>query len=80
MTMAAGARGGFTDLMATNVQELHVLPDPARGGWLVDAQPPAWFATAGEAERAARTSAAEAGARRIFVHDLYHRVRSVTMH
>jgi hypothetical protein len=66
--------------MAIYVEELHVLPDGARGGWLVDAQPLAWFATLGEAERAARDHAAAAGARRIFLHDRYHRVRAVTMH
>jgi len=46
----------------------------------VNSTPFAWFATFGEAERAARAQATEAGARRIFLHDRYHRVRAVTMH
>jgi hypothetical protein len=51
-------------------QELHVMPE--RGGWLVSG---AWFATLGEAEKAARETAA-AGVH-IYLHDLYHRVRAV---
>jgi hypothetical protein len=51
--------------------ELHVLPHAATGGWTVGA---AWFATVGEAVKAALR---QAGTRDvpIFVHDRYHRVR-----
>lgn len=57
--------------------ELHVLPHPRNGGWLVDGR---WFATAHEAEDAARRDARERGAPSIWLHDRYHRVRAVTLH
>ena len=37
---------------------------------------PAWFATLSEAEQAARRQAANADAR-IYLHDRYHRVRTI---
>jgi hypothetical protein len=54
------------------VAELHVLPHPTTGGWTLG---PAWFATLGEAEQAARRQAAGGGT--IFLHDRYHRVRAL---
>jgi len=61
--------------------ELHVLPNEMNGGWTVetDDQNPAtpWFATLAEAEHAAQRQAAARGARCIFLHDRYHRVRSI---
>ena len=64
--------------MAAPVGELHVLPHPASGGWTLESEDttPAspWFATLREAELAARRSA---GARRIFLHDRYYRVRAL---
>jgi hypothetical protein len=50
--------------------ELHVLPHPRNGGWLVDGR---WFATVHEAQEAAL----KRGAARIWLHDRYHRVRAV---
>ena len=52
------------------VAELHVLPHPTTGGWTLG---PAWFATFGEAEQAARRQAVDG--RTVFLHDRYHRVR-----
>ena len=51
-------------------QELHVMPDATRGGWVLDG---AWYATLGEAEKAAAALAAPV----VFVHDRYHRVRTL---
>jgi hypothetical protein len=51
-------------------QELHVMPDVTRGGWVLDG---AWYATLGEAEKAAAALAAPV----VFVHDRYHRVRTL---
>jgi len=58
--------------------ELHVLPHAITGGWTLDTKGsmPAWFATLGEAEQAARRQARKQGAR-VFLHDRYHRVRSI---
>jgi hypothetical protein len=53
------------------VAELHVLPHATTGGWTVDA---AWFATLGEAEKAALRQASTRDVR-VFLHDRYHRVR-----
>jgi Uncharacterized protein conserved in bacteria (DUF2188) len=58
--------------------ELHVVPHPRNGGWVVDGPTRRWYATAHEAERAARGAARACGALRIYVHDRYHRVRSIT--
>jgi len=64
--------------MLSDALELHVLPHARTGAWLVDASSgPAWFATAGEAEQDARRRAASAETARIYVHDRYHRVRSI---
>ena len=64
--------------MVAHAGELHVLPHAASGGWTLDAVGvlPAWFATLGEAEQAARRQAA-ARDDRIFLHDRYHRVRTL---
>lgn len=64
--------------MAAPAAELHVLPHETTGGWTLDAAGamPAWFATLGEAEQAARRQATREGAR-IFLHDRYHRVRAI---
>jgi hypothetical protein len=51
--------------------ELHVLPHAATGGWTVER---AWFATLGEAEKAALRQA-KTRETRVFLHDRYHRVR-----
>jgi hypothetical protein len=56
--------------------ELHVLPHPRNGGWVVGGR---WFATAHEAEDAARRDAREGGARRIWMHDRYHRVHAIRL-
>jgi hypothetical protein len=58
-------------------EELHVVPDVSRGGWVVaaSAAPPTWFATVGEAEKAA----AATGIPSIYVHDRYHRVRALAV-
>jgi hypothetical protein len=58
---------------ATAAPELHVHPHSTTGGWVVG---PAWFATLSEAEQAARRQAATQGAR-IYLHDRYHRVRTI---
>jgi hypothetical protein len=58
-------------------QELHVLPHPSSGGWVVGTR---WYATAHEAQDAARRDARERGLHRIWVHDRYHRVRAVRLH
>jgi hypothetical protein len=65
-------------------ENLHVLPHERSGAWLVElerrnAAPLSWHATAGEAESAARSHASASGARTIFLHDRYQRVRSVTL-
>jgi hypothetical protein len=62
--------------MAAPAAEFHVLPHAATGGWTVDALDavPAWFATLGEAEQAARRQASTRDAS-IYLHDRYHRVR-----
>ncbi len=64
--------------MAAPAGELHVLPHATSGGWTLESEettPGApWFATLREAEQAARRNA---GARRIFLHDRYHRVRAL---
>ena len=64
--------------MSAPAAELHVLPHTVTGGWTLDAAGalPAWFATLGEAEQAARRHASVDGAR-IFLHDRYHRVRAI---
>jgi hypothetical protein len=64
--------------------DLHVLPHERSGAWLVgleqrNAAPLSWHATAGEAESAARSHASARGARNIFLHDRYQRVRSVAL-
>jgi hypothetical protein len=53
--------------------ELHVVPHVPTGGWTINA---AWFATLSEAEQAARRQAMAKDVR-IFLHDRYHRVRSL---
>ena len=65
-------------------EDLHVLPHERSGAWLVgierrSAAPLSWHATAGEAESAARSHASARGARHIFLHDRYQRVRSVSL-
>lgn len=64
--------------MAAPATELHVLPHATTGGWTLDAagNGPAWFATLSEAEQAARRQASAEGAR-IYLHDRYHRVRTI---
>ena len=65
----------------TELAELHVRPDERSGGWLVADRASDALSThvsAHEAERAARRLAAARGAKRIFLHDRYRRVRSVT--
>jgi hypothetical protein len=67
-----------------SAEELHVLPHARSGAWLVGVEQPSaaplsWHATVGEAETAARTQATARGAHRIFVHDRYQRVRSVSV-
>jgi Uncharacterized protein conserved in bacteria (DUF2188) len=64
--------------MAAPAVELHVVPHASTGGWTLDAAGglPAWFATLGEAEQAARRQAASANAC-VFLHDRYHRVRAL---
>jgi hypothetical protein len=64
--------------MAAPSAELHVLPHATTGGWTLDAAGslPAWFATLGEAEQAARRQASAEG-RPIYLHDRYHRVRAI---
>jgi hypothetical protein len=59
--------------------ELHVLPHPRNGGWLVDGPTRRWYATAHEAESAAQQDARDGGARRIWLHDRYHRVRAIRL-
>jgi hypothetical protein len=67
---------------AVSIEELHVLPHVRTGGWLV--APPggaaalSWHGTAGEAEFAARRYAADRSTARIYFHDRYQRVRTVT--
>ena len=65
--------------MAAPAAELHVLPHATTGGWTLDAagSGPAWFATLSEAEQAARRQAASAEDARIYLHDRYHRVRTI---
>jgi hypothetical protein len=63
--------------------ELHVHPSRDGARWLVDA-PDGGSAlsshgTAREAELAARRLAAACGARLIYLHDAYHRVRSAPL-
>jgi hypothetical protein len=60
------------------VDELHVYPSPDGARWLVEGVASAHL-TATEAERAARRRAAACGARRICLHDRYHRVRAVSV-
>ena len=66
----------------TELAELHVRPDERSGAWLVARDRASGalstHASAHEAERAARRLAAARGAQRIFLHDRYRRVRSVT--
>jgi len=58
--------------------ELHVYPTRDGARWLVEGAS-ASHLTATEAERAARRRAVACGARRICVHDRYHRVRAVSV-
>ena len=64
--------------MAAPASELHVLPHATTGGWTLGAAGslPAWFATLGEAEQAARRQANAEG-KPAFLHDRYHRVRAI---
>jgi hypothetical protein len=66
----------------TDLAELHVRPDERSGAWLVApdraSRALSSHVSAHEAERAARRIAAASGAQRIFLHDRYRRVRSVT--
>ena len=66
------------NVMSAPAAELHVLPHATTGGWTLDAAGtvPAWFATLGEAEQAARRQATLQTAR-IYLHDRYHRVRAI---
>ena len=66
------------NVMAAPAVELHVLPHATTGGWTLDAAGavPAWFATLGEAEQAARHRALIEGAL-VVLHDRYHRVRTL---
>ena len=57
-------------------EDVHVTPHPRNGGWVVGTR---WFATPHEARDAARRAAGECGARRIWMHDRYHRVRAVRL-
>jgi hypothetical protein len=63
------------------VPELHVHPS-AGGDWVVDLADAraavSSHRTASEAERAARRHAPSCGARNIYLHDAYHRVRNVS--
>jgi hypothetical protein len=61
------------------VDELHVLPHPRNGGWLVDGPTRRWYPTAHEAEDAAQRDARERGAHFIWLHDRYHRVREIAL-
>jgi Uncharacterized protein conserved in bacteria (DUF2188) len=67
--------------VSPDVRELHVTPHQHSGGWLVgtgdglDAL--SWHSTANEAEDAAKRYATDGGARCIYVHDRYERVRAV---
>jgi hypothetical protein len=67
--------------MVSEREELHVLPHESTGGWFVQAagsrEALSWHGEAGEAERAARRRAALLGARRIYMHDRYRRVRAI---
>ena len=54
--------------------ELHVMPHPRNGGWLVDGPTRRWHPTADAAQRDAEAR----GARRIYLHDRYHRVRAIS--
>jgi hypothetical protein len=71
-------------MVGMELLELHVRPDEHSGAWLVepDRESDALSShrTATEAELAARKIAAARGAQRIFLHDRYRRVRSVTPH
>jgi len=62
--------------------ELHVRPDERSGEWVVEPDQASdalsSHRSATEAELAARRLAKARGARRIFLHDRYKRVRSVT--
>jgi hypothetical protein len=69
--MALAARSGSCCHGCMVAGELHVVPDPRSGGWLVDGR---WFATAHEAQEEARRRAFERGLVRIWLHDRYHRV------
>lgn len=64
--------------MAAPAAELHVLPHATTGGWTLDTAgtSTAWFATLSEAEQAARRHASAADAP-IYLHDRYHRVRTL---
>jgi hypothetical protein len=66
--MAIAARPGSCCHGRMVAGELHVVPDPRNGGWLVDGR---WFATILEAQKAAL----KRGAARVWLHDRYHRVR-----
>ena len=55
--------------------ELHVVPHTTTGGWTIPtAAGPVWFATLGEAQRAALNQAGRNDTP-VFLHDRYHRVR-----
>jgi hypothetical protein len=58
--------------------ELHVIPRHPDGTWVLGidaASPLSYHATADEAQLAA----VEVGARRVYLHDLYQRVRMITL-
>jgi hypothetical protein len=64
--------------------ELHVRPDERSGEWVVEpdrsSDALSSHRSATDAERAARRIAKLRGAQRIFLHDRYRRVRSLTPH
>jgi hypothetical protein len=64
--------------MLHHVDELQVYPSRDGARWLVEGASTAHL-TATEAEQAARRRAAACGARRICVHDRYHRVRALSV-
>jgi len=67
--------------LSSDLRELHVMPHQHSGGWLVGTgvglAAISWHSTADEAEDAARRYATDAGARCIYLHDRYERVRAL---
>jgi hypothetical protein len=67
--------------LSSEAGELHVVPHHHSGRWLLGAGDElvalSWHGTANEAEAAARRHASDHGARCIYLHDRYGRVRAV---